>query len=62
MRDRLKPGWNSCVAHPPVTGVNVDHSRANLSCSIEGEVKKKYVSDRWSLSCFQPHLLEQGRF
>ena len=48
--------------HPPVTGVNADRSLANLSCSIEGEVKKKYVSDRWSLSCFQPHLLEQGRF
>jgi len=47
---------------PPITGVNADHSLANLSCSIEGEVKKKYVSDRWSLSCFQPHLLEQGRF
>jgi len=33
-----------------------------LDRSIEGEVKRKYFSHRWSFSCFQPHVLEQGRF
>src|SRR5881409_2515578 len=33
-----------------------------VSCSIEGEVKRKYLSHRWSFSCFQPHVLEQRRF
>jgi len=36
--------------------------RFNVSCSIEGEVKRKYLSHRWSFSCFQPHVLEQRRF
>src|SRR5438552_6127389 len=33
-----------------------------LNRSIEGEVKRKYFSHRWSFSCFQPHVLEQRRF
>src|SRR5437762_8043038 len=35
---------------------------SKVSCSIEGEVKRKYLSHRWSFSCFQPHVLEQRRF
>ena len=37
-------------------------ARSDLDRSIEGEVKRKYFSHRWSFSCFQPHVLEQGRF
>ena len=36
--------------------------RASLACSIEEEVKRKNLSPRWSLSCFQPDVLEEGRF
>jgi hypothetical protein len=35
--------------------------RASLGCSIE-EVKRKNLSPRWSFSCFQPDVLEEGRF
>jgi hypothetical protein len=36
--------------------------RASLGCSIEEEVKRKNLSPRWSFSCFQPDVLEEGRF
>jgi hypothetical protein len=36
--------------------------RASLGCSIEEEVKRKNLSPRWNFSCFQPDVLEEGRF